>query len=297
MKHFIFILFVLCSLQLSFGQSKFKHILITNDDGKEDSKKLFALATSVKDVADRVSIIVSEFDRSGTSNRTAYGKYQSTFEITCKYIDKENKITAYTTPDYPADCVLIGLGGFFGDDRPDLVLSGINGGPNIGPDWFGSGTIGAARMAAYLGVKAIAISGFEKSFEESFKITPGWITKLISSGFIDEMDKNSYLTIGIPKTPFEKIKGIKLAERQVAYNKPQNFKMVKLFGDEPGEVENTTVWTFKSAGDQGEIDKKLDESLLEEGYIIITPMSINENDDKLMQNLKRKKLQIPELKE
>ena len=134
-KHILFLL-LFFSLHLVYGQTKFNHILITNDDGKEDSDRLLALAMSVKDVANRVSIIVSDFDRSGTSNRTAYGKYQSTFEVTCTYVDKENNITGYTIPDYPADCVALGLSGFFGENRPDLVLSGINGGANIGSSWF-----------------------------------------------------------------------------------------------------------------------------------------------------------------
>lgn len=60
-KLFLIIVFLLYGF-LANGQSRFDHILITNDDGIEDSDRLIALAKSVKDVADRVSIIVSVFD-------------------------------------------------------------------------------------------------------------------------------------------------------------------------------------------------------------------------------------------
>ena len=152
------IFLVLCvSFSILSGQQRFNHVLITNDDGIEDSKRLVALAKEVLKVADRVSIIVSEFDRSGTSNYSTYGKYKSVFEVTCQYYNEENKLGIYTIPGNPADCVMLGLGGVTGGEIPDLVLSGINGGANIGPGWFGSGTIGAARAAAYFGVKSIAL--------------------------------------------------------------------------------------------------------------------------------------------
>ena len=92
MRKFILIVAILFCCHFSYGQTQFSHILITNDDGIEDADRLFALAKSVKSVANRVSIIVSNFDRSGSSNYMSYGKYQSTFEVTCEYVDKENKI-------------------------------------------------------------------------------------------------------------------------------------------------------------------------------------------------------------
>lgn len=291
-KHVLFILLLLC-FQLSYGQTKFHHILITNDDGIEDAERLLALAERVSNVADRVSIIVSAFDRSGTSNHTTYGKYQSVLEITCEYCDKEKNITVYTMPANPADCVLLGLGGFFGDDVPDLVLSGINGGSNIGPDWFGSGTIGAVRTSAFLGVKAIAFSGFDDDNKKSFSLIPKWIEEFISSGIADEIGKNNYLTVGFPEIPFEKIKGVKLAERRISYDKTDVFSFKKIYGEEPQNTGHKTIWTLEITGNPVDHDHKYDDSYLYEGYIIITPMSIDENDKTLMKKLKEKTNLIP----
>jgi len=291
-KYIPFLLLILC-VNVAFGQTRYNHILITNDDGIEDADRLLALANSVKNSANRVSIIVSAFDRSGTSNHTVYGKHQSTFEVICKYHDKENNITAYTLPANPADCVLLGLGGFFGNDRPDLVLSGINSGPNIGPGWFGSGTVGAARTAAFLGVKAIAFSGFDDDNEESFSVIPNWINTFISSGFIKEIGKSSYLTVGFPRIPFDEIKGVKLAARRTTYDKPELIGLNKIYGKAPHVPENTTIWVIEDSENLINTDLKYDDYYLHQGFIIITPMTIDENDNILMKKLKEETDLIP----
>jgi len=293
MKKYAPIFMMLFCFHLTYGQTKFDHILITNDDGIEDADRLLALAKSVKNVTDRVSIIVSAFDRSGTSNHTAHGKYQSTLEVTCKYFDEDNNISAYTMPANPADCVLLGLGGFFSNDRPDLVLSGINSGPNIGPDWFGSGTIGAARMSAYLGVKAVAFSGFDDDKDESFSVIPRWIKAFISSGLLDEMEKNSYLTVGFPSIPFEDIKGARVAERKTSFDEPKLLRFKQIYGGEPQVPENTTMWVSGDVESPNHQEIKNDEFYLQQGFIVITPMTIDENNNRLLQKMKEGSDLIP----
>ncbi len=296
MKKSISILAFLICFQLTQAQEKvrFKHILITNDDGIEDADRLLALAKSVKNVAGRVSIVVSAWDRSGTSNHTTFGKYRSTLEVTCKYHDKENNIVAYIIPGNPGDNILLGLNGLFPDDRPDLVLSGINGGPNIGPGWFGSGTVGAVRTAAFLGVKGIALSGFDDDDERSFELIPQWITRFISSGILDEIDRNSYLTIGFPEVSLDDIKGVKIAERRISYNNPELINFVKIYGENPHALENMTVWAIGESEAVNNDTSIYDDTYLEEGYIVITPMSIDENNSSLINAFEKKKDHIPD---
>ena len=287
------ILILLASATLIIGQSKFNHILITNDDGIEDSKRLIALAKSVSEVAEKTSIVVSEFDRSGTSNYSAFGKHQSTFEVTCQYFDEEKNISVFTTPGNPADCVMLGLGGLLGTETPDLVLSGINGGPNIGPNWFGSGTIGAARTAAFFGVKAIAFSGFDDDNEESFVLIPNWITKFISSGILENMNRNSYLTVGFPRIGLDKIKGVKFCERKVVFDNPEVFKLKKIWGKETNKVDNKTIWVVELMGNPLNNLPKYDNYYLSQGYITITPMTINENNKEILSNFYKAQDQLP----
>ncbi len=293
------VMFISAFVGLSFlatSQAQFEHILITNDDGIEDADKLLALARSVKKVAKRVSIVVSNFDRSGTSNHTMYGKYHSVFEVECEYLDEENSISAYTTPGNPADCIVLGLGGLFGDDVPDLVLSGINGGSNIGPQWFGSGTIGAARTAAFFHTPAIALSGFEDDYENSFTVIPEWITALISSGIVDKIEPGSYLTVGFPKIRPEEIKGVKIAPRRTSYDLPQMLGLQKIHGEDPHEEDNKTVWTIAAKGNPVNTAIEKDDTFLGEGFIVITPMSIDENDQQLFEALTPMAKEIPAFK-
>jgi 5'-nucleotidase len=286
------ILLLLC-LQEAGAQTRFRHILITNDDGIEDADRLLALAKSVKNAADRVSIVVSAFDRSGTSNHSAIGKYQSTYEVTCRYRDPENAITAYSVPANPADCVILGLCGFFGDDRPDLVLSGINGGSNIGPDWFGSGTVGAARTAAFYGVPSVAFSGFNDDDPESLLIIPSWIRFFISSGFINTLGKNRYLTVAFPDVPTDRMKKAVLSKRRISFDRPGSVRLRKLDGDDPHTVKNRTIWSLEYPADLNDSGVITDEEMLGQGHIVITPMTIDENDDALAEQLAEKMDLIP----
>lgn len=291
----IFLLLLFVSFQFSYSQTRFNHILITNDDGIGDIKRLLALANSVSNFADRISIIVSEFDGSGTSNYSTYLKDRSPLEVTCKNYDEENNIAVYTLPANPADCVLLGLSGFFGDNRPDLVLSGINGGTNIGPYWFGSGTIGAARTAAYLGIKSIAFSGFDDDNELSFIIIPKWIEEFISSGFLDELPGKSYLPVAFPPTSFDEIKGVKLAERRIQFDFPKEIKFKNTAGVDPNVVENRTTWELDMTGNPTDLNIKYDDFYLQKGFVIITPMTIDENNDVLLKSLSEKTDLIPDI--
>ena len=286
--HF-FLLMAISHVLFARADHTYKHILITNDDGIEDIDRLVALAKSVRHAADQVSIIVSSFDRSGTSNYTTLGKYQSTIEITTKYIDTLNHVAVYETPGNPADCVLIGLSGFFKDNRPDLVLSGINGGANTGTEWFGSGTIGAARMAAYLGVKSIALSGFDDDNPESFKLIPEWISHFISSSIIDELSNNQYFTIAFPKD-INSITGVIFSARRIPYERPDNIVFQKINTNDEQALESTTIWIPQHIANPVDSSLKYDDSKVKEGFIVITPMTIDENDEETLKRLQ----QLPE---
>ena len=232
-------------------------------------------------------MIVANRDRSGHSNFSSVGKGQLVLEVTCEYIDAENNIAVYSIPDNPADCVLIGLGGFFEDDTPDLVISGINSGSNIGRGWFASGTIGAVRTATFLGVKAVAFSGFDADLESSYKVIPKWINEFISSDLIGKMSPGEYLTVGIPRIPPKEIKGVKFSDREINFDSPAVIEFQKVYGEDPHQDENKTVWAIVK---YGEPELKKDEKIIDEGYIVVTPMSLDENAPKLFNSIMELKI-------
>lgn len=291
-----FIAFGVISILCGQESVKYKHILITNDDGIEDSDRLLALARSVKKVSERVSIVVAATDRSGTSNHTTFGKRRSVLEVECRYVEEESNIAIYTLNADPADCILVGLGGLFGDSRPDLVLSGINGGSNIGPQWFRSGTIGAVRTAASMGVRGLALSGFDDDYEQSYTAIPDWITAFISSDIMNALDRNDFLTIGFPKSDPSTFRGIKILKRKITFDYPEHVTFKKILGDDPYSEESKSAWALDLSGPLINEDEKDDRYYLSQGYIIITPMSIDENHPELMKIFERDQSKIPEFK-
>jgi 5'-nucleotidase len=127
-------------------------ILVTNDDGI-DAEGLDVLVSYLKAKREKgadheIIVIAPESERSGVSHA-----------MTLRRPTKVRKLTegTYTCSGTPADCVIVaGLGIL--KWKPDLVISGINKGPNLGTDIIYSGTCGAARQAALVGIPAIAVS-------------------------------------------------------------------------------------------------------------------------------------------
>jgi 5'-nucleotidase len=128
-------------------------ILVSNDDGYF-SPGIEALAGALVDIAD-LMVIAPERDRSGASNSLTLDRPLSVRRAASgfSYIDGT-----------PTDCVHIAITGFL-EHRPDLVVSGINDGANMGDDTIYSGTVAAAMEGFLLGVPAIAISLVDKGHE------------------------------------------------------------------------------------------------------------------------------------
>ncbi len=150
------------------------HILLTNDDGYA-AAGIDTVAVALAALPDvRLTIVAPETNQSGTGGKTTAGEVQAT---------KDKRRTASGRPvtaviGFPADAVNyafdhMGL-------TPDVVVSGINQGQNLGPVAAISGTVGAAKRAATLGVPAIAVSqglaaGTELRYDVSARLTVAWV--------------------------------------------------------------------------------------------------------------------------
>lgn len=130
------------------------YIIITNDDGVM-SPGLHALASSIVKFAD-IRIIAPSHQMTATG-RGLIGERDAQFRTTELEIDQET-ITAYHAPCSPAHIVLLGLQIFVPERQPDLLISGINYGENMGRDISMSGTIGAAIQSVCMGIPALAVS-------------------------------------------------------------------------------------------------------------------------------------------
>jgi 5'-nucleotidase len=132
------------------------HILIANDDGYL-APGLAALVKACEGLG-RVDVIAPEQNASGTSNALTLSRPLNIFEARGDHV-KGFRVVNGT----PSDCVHVALTGVLGR-RPDLVLSGINNGANMGDDTLYSGTVAAAMEGFLFGVPAIAFSQAEKGW-------------------------------------------------------------------------------------------------------------------------------------
>ena len=88
------------------------------------------------------------------------------------------------------------------------------------------------------------------------------------------MEKGEYLTVGFPTISLESIKGVRLCDRSTHFESPKAIAFQKIFGENPHAEENVTIWTLANYGDQSTTS---DVALMQEGYIVITPMTVDEN--------------------
>ncbi|MFP5387242.1 MAG: 5'/3'-nucleotidase SurE [Bacteriovoracia bacterium] len=120
----------------------------------------------------------------------------------------------YGCSGFPGDCVLMGLGHVMKDSRPQVVVSGINRGANLGQDLYYSGTIAAAREAAFHQVPSIAVSLVFNSVNEvhRYEVAAIFIKWSLESGLHKFCKPYTLLNVNVPNIPMEEIKGCKLTE-------------------------------------------------------------------------------------
>lgn len=120
----------------------------------------------------------------------------------------------YGCSGFPSDCVLMGLGHVLKDRRPDVVVSGTNRGANLGQDLYYSGTIAAAREAAFHKVPSIAVSLVFNAVNEEhrYDVASTFIKWCLEAGLHKLCPPMTVLNINVPNVDLKQIKGCKLTE-------------------------------------------------------------------------------------
>ncbi|NLZ54333.1 MAG: 5'/3'-nucleotidase SurE [Thermoanaerobacteraceae bacterium] len=176
------------------------NILITNDDGI-NSAGLITLAQEISKIAD-VTVVAPDRERSATANAITMHK-----PLRVEKVDIPGcEALGYMVNGTPSDCVKLALEALL-DCTPDLVLSGINRGSNLGTDVIYSGTVSAAIEAALSDISAIALS--VASYENvEFNYAANFAKNLCQQISNKVFPKDTLLNVNIPYTQPEKIAGI-----------------------------------------------------------------------------------------
>ena len=241
-------------------------ILICNDDGYQ-APGIVALYEALKTVAD-VEVVAPEINNSAKSNALTLHSplYVHTAANGFRFVNGT-----------PADCVHIALTGLLGY-RPDLVVSGINNGANMGDDTIYSGTVGAAMEGYLFGIPALAFSQTEKGWahiEVAARRARELVMQLAASmELLHEGQRPAQapwlLNVNIPNLPDEQIKGVKVArlgrrhaaERVITQTSPR------------GE----TMYWIGSAGPAKNEGEGTDFHAAQQGFMAITPLQVDLTD-------------------
>lgn len=176
-------------------------ILISNDDGVRANGINF-LQNELRKNNDVVTIAPNQ-ERSSCGHGITLGEPIRVSKV------GEN---VYSCSGYPADCILVGVGHICKDEKPDLIVSGINHGANLGQDRYYSGTIAAAREGAFRGIPSIAVSLVTKNIKdvEHFEVASQFVAKLVDKNIHTLIPKMCVLNINVPNVPQEKVAGVKI---------------------------------------------------------------------------------------
>ena len=169
-------------------------ILISNDDGYL-APGIIALADALTPIAEIV-VVAPDSNRSGASNSLTLDRPLSVYRAANGF---------YFVNGTPSDCVHIALTGVL-SSKPDLIVSGINQGQNMGDDTLYSGTVAAATEGFLFGIPAIAFSQVEKGWGQ-LDAAARVARELVERRF-DALQKPYLLNVNIPNRPYDEIQGV-----------------------------------------------------------------------------------------
>jgi 5'-nucleotidase len=229
-------------------------ILLSNDDGYF-APGLVALAQALSHVAE-VTVVAPERDRSGASNSLTLDRPLSLRRAANGF---------YFVNGTPSDCVHMAVTGMF-DELPDMVISGINHGANMGDDTIYSGTVAAATEGYLLGIPSFAISLVSRGATD-FSVAAQVASDLVARFVREPFREPVLLNVNVPDVPRDQLGGLQVtrlgrrhkAEPVVRSTTPRN----------------ETVYWVGASGGAADAGEGTDFQAVADGLVSITPLQID----------------------
>jgi len=235
------------------------HILLTNDDGYR-SPGLQVLAAGLKGLG-KLSIIAPHVQRSGVARAITIHR-----SLRARDISISEEVPAYAVDGTPADCVKLALNGLL-DERPDIVVSGINMGHNAGINTLYSGTVAAAAEGALLGLPSIAVSLAVRHAPYWWETATAVTRALLTGRDTVAVQPGTVLNVNVPNVPIHEISGYRSARMS-----PSLYEDVyEPKGEDKGAVKYVNVGKFREAGGRQDTDM----AALKAGFVSLTPLAFD----------------------
>lgn len=231
------------------------HFLISNDDG--------ITATGIQVLSERmaglgkVTIVAPDQDRSGASNSLTLDSPVRIYEI------EERR---YRVTGTPTDCVHIALTGLL-DKDPDMVISGINAGANLGDDVIYSGTVAAAMEGRFLGLPAIAISLVYEESPRFYSSAAEAVARIVDRLQGNPLPADTILNINVPDIPWEEVRGFEVTRLGHRHRAEPTVREV--------DPRGRPMYWIGPAGAEQDAGPGTDFDAVRRGFVSVTPIHVD----------------------
>ena len=244
-------------------------VLLTNDDGIQ-GRGLIVLKKLIEPFVKEVFVIAPELEQSGASH-----------SLTLRQPLRIRKVSrnCYAVQGTPTDTVLLGISEVMKDNPPDLLLSGINAGANLGNDVTYSGTVAAAMEGALLGIKSIALSQvYSKRSYIDWDASKNWIEKVLYYTNNVSWPNGVVLNVNFPPIKSQFVVGIE----------PTVQGCQKIGGELVSGMDprgDKFYWIGQRREERGLI-KGTDMEAISRGAISVTPLGLNLTHQSMLKKMK-----------
>ncbi len=246
-------------------------VLVSNDDGI-NATGIKVLERALKGLAKEVWVVAPEHENSGAGHALTLQR-----PLRIRHVRGKR----YAVDGTPTDCALLAINQIMRDNRPDIVLSGVNYGGNLGNDVTYSGTVAVAMESTIFGIPAIAFSQHVENFNNSahWSTAETWIPKVLRKLEGVGLPESVLLNVNFPDVVQKKVTGVEV-KRQGAMKTGDNIKQ----GFDPlGRPYYWIGWMEQ----ESRYGKGTDLDAMERGAVSITPLTIDLTHKGLMRDLKK----------
>lgn len=229
-------------------------ILVSNDDGYL-AKGINALATALSDIAD-VIVMAPDRNHSGASNSLTLHS-----PLRVHKVEKNH----YFVNGTPSDCVHLALTGFL-DEDPDIVVSGVNHGANLGDDVIYSGTVAAAMEGRFLGLPAIAVSlvgQHGRHFDTAARVAVDLVRRLQDR----PLSRDIMLNVNVPDLPYDALTGVQSTRLGFRHRSEHVVKT--------HDPHGRNIYWIGPAGPGQDAGSGTDFAAIESGAVAVTPLKVD----------------------
>jgi 5'-nucleotidase len=242
-------------------------ILISNDDGYR-ARGIHALREALGGLGD-ITIVAPDRNRSGASNSL-------TLEMPLR-VEQADADIYFVQGGTPTDCVHLAISGLF-PFEPDMVVSGVNDGSNLGDDVLYSGTVAAAMEGRFLGKPAVAVSlntdGLRGDAVRHFATGAHFgrviAERLVKSPLVVAMGRATILNVNVPNLPIGEVQGIKVTRLG---NRHRSSNVLR--AEDP---RGRPVYWVGPAGAGQDAGPGTDFDAVASGYVSVTPLTVDLTD-------------------